>query len=79
MLARLSSRGFDDPWMGLWHDPQPSVFNGACSNTNGPDFSAWHLKHTWSCAAVVRSSFDRKPPCELWQSLHCSIPSFTGS
>src|SRR5262249_40081385 len=75
-FERLSSRGFEEPW-GVWQLTQPSVFTGTCSNTNGPAFSAWHLKQPASCAAVERSCLVRNPPCGLWQSLQPTSPSFT--
>src|SRR5689334_3646625 len=71
-----SSRALVDP-CGVWQLLQPSVLMGTCSYTYGPCLSAWHLKHTASPPATVLVWRSVVVPCTLWQSLHCTRPSFT--
>ena len=75
-LLTFSMCGLAPPWV-IWQDEQPSIFTGACSKTNGPCLSAWHLKQTASCVAEVRTCLGPRFRAGLWQSLHWIRPSFT--
>src|SRR6516225_7293811 len=75
-LPRFSRRGFGPP-CGKWQEVQPSVFTTACSYTNGPAVSVWHLVQTASCCTEALRAFRPKVPCGLWQSEHASNPSST--
>jgi len=76
MLATFSIRGFCDP-CGVWQPVQPSPFTAACSNTQGPRVSAWHLVQIMFWSAVDLVLFALNVPCGSWQSLHFTRPSFT--
>src|SRR5271166_4279693 len=75
-LARLSRRGLGPP-CGVWQATQPSVLTTACSYTNGPAVSVWHLTQTASCCAADLSPFFSNVPCGSWQSEHPTSPSST--
>ena len=72
----FSSRGFCVP-CGVWQVVQPSALTGACSNTNGPRTSVWHLVHTAFESSVDLTLLARKEPCTSWQSVHLTRPSLT--
>src|ERR1035438_6593170 len=75
-LARFNSRGFGPP-CGVWHAVHPSVLTTACSYTNGPAVSVWHLVQTASCCVEDRNPFSPNVPCGSWQSEHFTSPSST--
>src|SRR3989304_2948329 len=50
----------------------------ACSNRNGPRFSAWQLAHDSATELPVLSIFTFCDPCGLWQLVHSILPSRTG-
>ena len=54
MFATFNSRGFCEP-CGVWQPMQPSPFTAACSNTNGPRVSVWHLVQIafWSAVDLI--------------------------
>src|SRR3974390_427992 len=72
-LARFRRRGLGPP-CGKWHAVQPSVLTTACSYTNGPAVSVWHLVQTASCWTDALSAFRPNVPCGLWQSEHVRRP-----
>src|SRR3954471_16842130 len=75
-LARFKSRAFGLP-CGEWHDTQPSVFTTACSYTNGPAVSVWHLTQTASCCEADFKPLRPNVPWGSWQSEHFTRPSST--
>ena len=62
---------------GSWQVVQPSR-DGACSQRNGPRFSAWHDVHVSATESPLRRSLTLVDPWMLWQVEHSSLPSRTG-
>src|SRR5665811_2369437 len=79
--GRRSSFAFIEP-CGLWQVSHPSTRTGACSYTNGPRLSMWHLRHgdsVLSACSIMRGfcpifQVASNEPCGLWQSEHCMKP-----
>src|SRR5512147_856249 len=62
---------------GSWHVTQFSRPT-ACSNRNGPRFSAWQLAQDSAIELPTRSILTLSEPCGLWQEVHSIFPSRTG-
>src|SRR6478609_3460980 len=72
-----SMRSLFEP-CGSWQVAQLSPLMPACSNRNGPRFSAWHDAHASLTELPVRSSLTFVDPCGLWHEVHSILPSRTG-
>src|SRR3970040_2179580 len=62
---------------GSWHVTQFSRPT-ACSNRNGPRFSAWQLAQDSAIELPVLSIFTFCDPCGLWQLVHSILASRAG-
>src|SRR5512139_491131 len=71
-----SMRSLFEP-CGSWQVTQLSRPT-ACSNRNGPRFSAWQLAHASVIELPSFSILTFCDPCGLWQVVHSSLPSLTG-
>src|SRR6185295_3172945 len=71
-----SMRSLFDP-CGSWQLAQFSR-PAACSQTNGPRFSAWQLTHASLIELPTRSSRTLVDPCGVWHDVHSILDSRTG-